>query len=100
VVGDTIRVTATTSPYYLPIKVLDPYQVNQQLSFSNTIMKFWGTGTLGQNPDGWRRFGIQAVRGDGPATVAGFQPYVDGSLFNLPNDFPIGPPGVMRVQWP
>lgn len=99
-VGDTARVTATTSPYFLPIKVLDPYQVNQQLNFSNTIIKFWGTGTLGLNPDGWRRFGIQAVRGDGPATVAGFQPYVDGSLFNLPNDFPIGPPGVMRVQWP
>lgn len=99
-VGDTARVTAATSPYFLPIKVLDPYQVNQQLNFSNTIIKFWGTGTLGLNPDGWRRFGIQAVRGEGPATITGFQPYVDGSLFNLSNDFPIGPPGVMQVRWP
>jgi len=99
-VGDTARVTATTSPYFLPIKVLDPYQVNQQLNFSNMIIKFWGTGTLGLNPDGWRRIRIQAVRGEGPATITGFQPYVDGSLFNLSNDFPIGPPGVMQVRWP
>lgn len=97
IVNDTIVAVADTGLRFVRIEVRDPYQVGESPNFSNRILKFWGSGHLGANPSGWREFRILFSS----ATVTTkFWPYVDGSLFNLNNDFPIGSEGVIRVTSP
>ena len=99
-VNDTIRLTATdTLMKIVNIKVTDPYQINQSVSFSNTIVKFYGSGFGYGNTDGWRRYGIDIRYKSSNVSIDKFWPYIDGSLFNLNGEYLIGKQGIIKTTW-
>jgi hypothetical protein len=99
---DTINVTASNelSERVVNIRVTDPYQIGTQfISYSNRIVKFFGSGYEYPNVNGWRRFGI-SVRNDSTTTsINKFWPYIDGSLFNLNGEYVIGKEGIIKITW-
>jgi len=99
-VNDTIRLTATdTLMKIVNIKITDPYQINQSTSFSNTIVKFYGSGFGYGNTDGWRRYGIDIRYKSSNVSIDKFWPYIDGSLFNLNGEYLIGKQGIIKTTW-
>jgi len=102
ITSDTIRMTASNgiSNKILNIRVTDPYQINiTQISYSNRIVKFYGTGHSYENSDGWRKFGISVSNKSTTISTETFWPYIDGSLFNLNGDYLIGKQGIIKTTW-
>ena len=101
IVDDTIRLTAssTVNNKILNVRATDPYQVNEKLPHSNTIVKFYGSGFEYGNVNGWQKYGIIVLNNLTTATIDTFWPYVDGSLFNLNGDYLIGKQGIIKTTW-
>lgn len=102
ITGDTIRMTASnsSSSKVLNIRVTDPYQIGTtQISYSNRIVKFYGSGYEYGNTDGWRMFGINVLNKSTATTTDTFWPYIDGSLFNLNGEYLIGKQGIIKTTW-
>jgi len=102
ITGDTIRMTASnsSSSKVLNIRVTDPYQIGTaQISHSNRIVKFYGSGYEYGNTDGWRKFGINVLNKSTATTTDTFWPYIDGSLFNLNGEYLIGKQGIIKTTW-
>jgi len=100
--GDTIRMTAgnSSSSKVLNIRVNDPYQIGTAfVSYSNKIIKFYGSGFEYGNTDGWRKFGIDVLNRSSATTIDKFWPYIDGSLFNLNGEYLIGKQGIIKTTW-
>jgi hypothetical protein len=101
VVNDTIVAVGGQDSRNVKIRVADPYQVGFVPTFTMSVIKFWGTGFWGANTDGWREITSVTARSLGATTTtATIWPYVDGGLFNLSEQFFIGPRGTIRVNWP
>lgn len=99
VTNDTIRVTASSNTT-LDVRAADPYQIGTTfISYSNRIVKFYGSGTEYGNTDGWRKFGIQILNKSSATTIDTFWPYIDGSLFNLNGEYLIGKQGIIKTTW-
>lgn len=100
--GDTIRMNASNASAnkILNIRVTDPYQIGTAfVSYSNKIIKFYGSGFEYGNTDGWRRFGIDILNKSSSTTIDKFWPYIDGSLFNLNGEYLIGKQGIIKTTW-
>ncbi|MGE5593975.1 MAG: hypothetical protein ACM3X3_09895 [Betaproteobacteria bacterium] len=69
------------------IYVRDPFQVGENLSYDNLLIRINGHSSPRENSDGWRRFLIRAdnpqVGHDNVAEYE-FNPYLAGDKFNLP----------------
>lgn len=98
---DTIfmDVNASSQSTVLNVSATDPYQVNTFVPYSNRIVKFYGSGYEYGNLTGWRKFGINVVNKSTSVTIDTFWPYVNGSLFNLNNDYVIGKQGIIKTTW-
>lgn len=102
IVDDTIRLTAssTVNNKILNVRATDPYQIgNTFISYSNRIVKFYGSGFEYGNIDGWRKFGIEVLNVSSATTIDKFWPYIDGSLFNLNGEYLIGKQGIIKTTW-
>jgi hypothetical protein len=73
--------------YFFPIYVRDPFQIGEEITYSQSILRINGNSSFRDNTDGWRRFDI-SHRNVAVGTVHTeeyfFQPCVDYLLFNLP----------------
>jgi len=100
--SDTIRMTSSRDDTrkVLNVRVTDPYQVGTTfISYSNRIVKFYGSGFEYGNIDGWRKFGIDVLNRSSATTIDTFWPYIDGSLFNLNGEYLIGKQGIIKTTW-
>lgn len=100
--GDTIRMTSSRDDArkVLNIRATDPYQIGTTfISYSNRIVKFYGSGFEYGNTDGWRKFGIDVLNRSSSTTIDKFWPYIDGSLFNLNGEYLIGKQGIIKTTW-
>jgi hypothetical protein len=99
--NDTIRVTRSNGLTFseVPVHVIDPYQIGGLVTYSNRIVKFFGSGNEMGNPSGLRRFDIHTPNRGTPTTTETFWPYIDGGMFNLNGDYLIGKQGVIKTIW-
>lgn len=100
--SDTIRMTSSRddSRKVLNVRATDPYQIGTTfISYSNRIVKFYGSGFEYGNIDGWRKFGIEVLNRSSSTTIDKFWPYIDGSLFNLNGEYLIGKQGIIKTTW-
>lgn len=103
IVNDTIRVTLNnvSGNGVVKIRVNDPYQIGSSTSmtYSESIVRFYGSGYEYGNISGWRSFGIIMTNTNTITSVEKFWPYIDGSMFNLNGDYLIGKQGVIKATW-
>lgn len=85
--GDGLTAPKENDAFELPIYVRDPYQVGENIAYSESILKINGTSECFENLDGWRRFLIynyNSTIGIPHMESYAFQPCIDHSWFNLP----------------
>lgn len=89
--------------FSLPIRVRDPYQIGERPTRGRLAIKLSGYGDEYENIEGWRRVlvSVDNKEVDIPSSSdERFWPYLDGSLFNLPETYYyIGDEGTFTVHW-
>ncbi len=88
--------------FSLPIRVRDPYQIGERPTRGRLAIKLSGDGYEYENTEGWRRVLVSVDnKVDIPSSSdERFWPYLDGSLFNLPETYYyIGDEGTFTVHW-
>lgn len=71
----------------MPIYVRDPFQIGQDITYDEAMIKVLGRNGCRENTNGWRRFEIYHENpsvGEENTKEYTFQPYLESLFFNLP----------------